>query len=145
MTAAGSLPAAEPMSAGDDRLTVLYDAGCDVCRHTAHVLRTLDARRRLHLRPLQAFADEGPDDPPLAALLARLHARDRDGTWFAGGRAVTRIATELPLLAPLGTVGRVPAVEPVVEAAYRFVADHRGAVGRLLRLGGCPFEGDPPR
>jgi predicted DCC family thiol-disulfide oxidoreductase YuxK len=132
------------MTADGYPLTVLYDADCDVCRHTAHVLRTLDGRRRLRLRPLQGFAAEDSDAPAPSALLARLHARDRDGAWFAGGRAVTRIAAEIPLLAPLGAVGRIPAVEPVLESAYRLVADHRSAIGRWLRLDGCRFEPDPP-
>jgi hypothetical protein len=70
--------------------------------------------------------------------------RDPDGAWFAGGRAVTQIAAVIPLLAALGTIGRFPAVEPVVESAYRFVAEHRTAVGRWLRLERCPFEPDPP-
>lgn len=131
--------------AGDERLTMLFDAGCHVCRHTAHVLRALDVRRRLRLRPLQAFADEGADVPSRAELLVRLHVRDVDGTWYAGGPAVTRIAAEIPLLAPLGVVGRLPAVEPLVETAYRFVANRRGAIGHWLRVDGCPFEGDPPR
>ena len=126
-------------------LTVLYDAECDFCRHTAHVLRTLDARRRLHLRPLQEFVADDSLAPPLASLLARLHVRDGDGTWFAGGLAVTRIAAEIPLLSPLGIVGRVPGIEMGVDAAYRFVADHRDVVGRWLKVEGCPFVPDPPR
>ena len=132
------------MTADADRLTVLYDADCDVCRHTAHVLRTLDARRRLRFRPLQESAFEGSGAPSMAALRDRLHVRDAEGRWFAGGRAFTRMAAEIPLLVPLGVFGTIPGVEPVVEAAYRFVADRRSVIGRRLHLGSCRFEPDPP-
>ena len=68
--------------------------------------------------------------PPMAALSERLHVRDADGAWLAGGRAVTRLAAEIPPLAPLGLVGSLPGLQLAVEAAYRVVADHRGTIGR---------------
>jgi predicted DCC family thiol-disulfide oxidoreductase YuxK len=121
-------------------LTVLYDADCDFCRHTAHVLRALDARRRLRFLPLQTAS--GPDVPRLGVLLERMHVRDERGSWFAGGDAMVRIAAEIPSLVPLAVAGRLPGAGALVEAVYRVVAAHRGSASRLLRLDRCRFEPD---
>ena len=124
-------------------LTVLYDANCQFCRHTCHVLRTLDGGRRLRFRPLQAFVAATADDPTPALLLDRLHAHDDRG-WSAGGAAMLRIAAEIPALKPLAVVGRLPGTDALVDAVYQLVADHRGTISRLLRLDRCRFRPDPP-
>lgn len=125
-------------------LTVLYDADCDFCRHSSHVLHSLDSRGRLRFTPLQSFAATEAGDPSLAALSDRLHVRDDDGSWASGGGAMIRLAAEIPLLAPLALVGGLPGVEVLVDAGYRLVADHRGAISRWLRLDRCRFEPGRP-
>ena len=123
-------------------LTVLYDAECDFCRHTAHVLRTIDSGRRLRFVPLQTYAGPVAGMPPRADLLERLHVVDAGGTWSSGGSAMTRIAAEIPALAPLSFVGRLPIVSAFVDTAYRLVAARRPAISRWMRLDRCHFEPD---
>lgn len=136
-----------PPSASRDRparLTVLYDADCGVCRHTARTLHALDARRRLRFTPLQAFVVASATDPDRQALLARLHVRDARGRWYSGGSAARRIAEVIPALLPLGVVAHLPGAERLADAAYELVARNRQALSRWLRLDACRFEPEPP-
>ena len=121
--------------AGHDRLTVLYDAECGVCRLTVRALRTLDWRRRLAFMPLQRFVGMAPGDPTRRRLRWALHVRDGQGRWFRAGDAMLRIASELPVLVPLSVIGRLPGMSRPVEAAYRAVAANRHAISRILRIG----------
>ncbi len=117
------------------RLTVLYDADCGVCTHTARLLARVDSRHRLRLVPLQAAALPGL--PPREVLMRELHAVDGLGRTFAGGAAAAEIARRVPLLWPLGVVARLPLAMPVIDALYRVVADNRQHISRLLRLDVC--------
>jgi len=105
-------------------LTVLYDGDCDVCTRTARRLEHLDRRRRrLRLVPLQ-----DTDPPPgttRADLERELHAVDRDGAVSAGWEAVVAIAREVPLLAWLPPLSRVPGVSWLGRRWYRRVAARR--------------------
>lgn len=134
-------------SASPDRraqLTVLYDADCGVCRHTARTLRTLDTGGRLRFTPLQGFVAASAADPDRQALLARLHVRDARGRWYSGGRAARRIAEVIPALLPLGLVARLPGAGRVTDAAYDLVARNRQSLSRWLRLDACRFDPGPP-
>lgn len=122
------------MTADRDRLTVLYDAECGVCRLTVRALRTLDWRGRLAFMPLQRFTGSAPGDPTRRRLLWALHVRDGRGRWYRAGDAMLRIASELPVLVPLSIIGRLPGMSRPVEVAYRLVADNRHVISRLLRI-----------
>jgi predicted DCC family thiol-disulfide oxidoreductase YuxK len=120
------------VTADRDRLTVLYDADCGVCRLTVRTLRKLDWRRRLTFMPLQRFTGSAPGDPTRRRLLWALHVRDGRGRWYRAGDAMLRIASELPVLVPLSIVGRLPGMGGPVDVAYRLVADNRQAISRVL-------------
>jgi predicted DCC family thiol-disulfide oxidoreductase YuxK len=137
-------PARPPPRRGP-QLTVLYDADCGVCRHTARTLRALDARGRLRFAPLQGFTPASDADPDLDQLLARLHVRDAEGRWSSGGGAMLRIAEMIPLLFPLAVIARLPGAERVTEAAYEVVARNRRALSGWLRLDACRFDPERPR
>jgi predicted DCC family thiol-disulfide oxidoreductase YuxK len=124
-------------------LTVLYDADCGICRHTARTLRALDRDRQLRLAPLQDYAPRRADDPSIPDLLARLHVHDDRGTWASGGAAFLRVAAQLPLLRPLAIAGRLPGAGMVVEAAYDLVAGHRQQISRWLDLDHCQHRPRP--
>ena len=127
------------MTTPADRLSVLYDADCGVCRLTARALALLDWRGRLDIRPLQRFA--GPaGSPSRVALLTSLHARDERGRWFAGGDAALRIARSVPVLSPLWLAGRLPFGHRLADVAYRLVASHRHELSRALRVDRRSFE-----
>jgi predicted DCC family thiol-disulfide oxidoreductase YuxK len=113
---------------------VIYDGDCPVCRLTIRALRILDWRACLEFRPLQQFRPRSPDDPSRRELIRALHVRDSHGRWHHGGDAALWIAGVVPVLVPLSLVGRLPGLHGPVESAYRLVADHRHAIGRLLGI-----------
>jgi predicted DCC family thiol-disulfide oxidoreductase YuxK len=129
------------MPARRDRLTVLYDAECGVCRLTVRALRMLDWNRRLELVALQRFVRSASDDPTRRRLLWALHVRDARGRWFRAGDAMLRIAAVIPLLVPLSVIGRLPGMSRPIEAAYRLVADNRHAISRILDAIASPLRG----
>ena len=115
-------------------LSVIYDGSCPVCRLTVRALRILDWRDRLEFTPLQRFQPHSSGDPSRRELNRALHVRDMGGRWHRGGEATLRIAGAVPILVPLSLLGRLPGLHGPVEAAYRLVADHRHAIGRLLGI-----------
>ena len=115
-------------------LTVLYDADCGVCRLTVRVLERLDWRRRLEVVTLQGFVRSADGDPTRRELRSALHVRDEGGRWERGGRAALRIATVIPVLAPLALVGRAPGMQGLVERAYVLVARNRRLISRVLGI-----------
>jgi predicted DCC family thiol-disulfide oxidoreductase YuxK len=135
---------ASPSPDGQEQLTVLYDADCGVCRHTARTLRALDTRGRLRFMPLQGFVAASTADPEPHELMAHLHVRDAHGRWSRGGSAAVRIAEVIPALFPLAIVARLPGAERLAEAAYELVARNRHALSRWLRLDACHFDPQPP-
>jgi predicted DCC family thiol-disulfide oxidoreductase YuxK len=125
------------MSARALPLVVFYDADCGFCSHSAAVLSKLDRRGRLDLMPLDDAASAFHDAPPQEQLMELMHVRDASGQWFVGGRAWLRITDELPLLRPLGWIGRLPLVRHLVDPVYALVARNRHNLSRLLGDDAC--------
>ena len=124
-------------------LTVYYDAKCPVCVLAMRVARRLDRNRRLRLVSLQHAAEDRASDvkrPTRRRLRAVLHVVDEQGRWFSGGEAMLQIADRIAILRPLALVGRLPVINRSVEPAYRFIANNRHRISRLLRLEGRAFN-----
>jgi predicted DCC family thiol-disulfide oxidoreductase YuxK len=118
---------------------VIYDGDCGFCRWSLALLLCWDrvrGGRRSHqplsLRPLPLRTGEAED------LLADLSEEQRDASWhlvvdgtrFSAGAALAPALRRLP-------GGRVPAAlfarfPAATERAYRWVADHRGVLGRFV-------------
>jgi predicted DCC family thiol-disulfide oxidoreductase YuxK len=73
----------------------------------------------------------GPMDE--GTRMASWHLVTADGRVESAGRGVAPLLRLLPGGGPLARVAA--AVQPATDAAYRFVADHRSALGRLLPEG----------
>lgn len=125
-----------------DRATVLYDAACGLCRWSAERLRRWDRGRRLCFVPLQT--------PEAARLLPDLSPEDRLASWHvaeggrvtSGGAAVPEVLRLLPGGAPLAALAaRFPGG---TDRAYRWVADHRDRIGRLLGPTACAVDPSRP-
>lgn len=111
---------------------VLYDRDCGFCRWSLDKVLAWD-RRRL-LRPVAIQSEEGQ------RLLAPVPAERRLDSWHlvtdgeirSAGAAAPPLFAVLPGGRPIAAVlGRFPAA---TERAYRWVADHRGPLARLLRI-----------
>jgi predicted DCC family thiol-disulfide oxidoreductase YuxK len=139
------------------RATVIYDADCGFCKVCLAVLLVWDRggkrRSRRHpgaLRSMTADAarleSTGRALRPLPLgtheadrLLAALTVEDRNASWHlidGNGRRHTAGAALAPALSVL-PAGRFPAalvarMPRITERGYRWVADHRGLLGRFV-------------
>ncbi|MEM0984872.1 MAG: DUF393 domain-containing protein [Pseudomonadota bacterium] len=100
-------------------VTVWFDGACPLCRREIGLLRRLDRRGRL------AFIDVAPDDAaeycPIdrRELLARFHAQEAGRPMVSGAAAFAAVYRQIPWLAPVGHLLRIPPVLWVAERAYR--------------------------
>lgn len=112
-------------------VTVWFDGACPLCRREIGFLRRLDARGRLE------FIDVAPDNAveacPIdrADLLARFHAQERGKDIVSGAAAFAAVYRQVPLLAPLGHLLRLPPMLWVAERAYRAFLRIRPRLQRL--------------
>jgi predicted DCC family thiol-disulfide oxidoreductase YuxK len=112
--------------------SLLYDDDCGFCRWSLHLILRWDRHGRL--RPVAIQSEEG------ARLLADLSEEERlasfhlvapDGSLASAGAAAVPLARLLPGGRPLAALfGAFPRA---TDGAYRWVADHRTALGRVLR------------
>jgi predicted DCC family thiol-disulfide oxidoreductase YuxK len=127
--ATGSAAARQPGQA--PAWTVIYDADCGFCRWSLGRVLALDSRRLL--RPVELGTAEAN------ARLADLTAEERATSWHLvspDGRRASAGAAVAPLFRML-RYGRLPAavlahMPTVTERGYRWVADHRSWLGRLI-------------
>jgi predicted DCC family thiol-disulfide oxidoreductase YuxK len=123
------------MSAG----TVCYDEDCGLCRWGARRLRRWDRHARLRFVALgDAAADELLHELSPDRRRSSWHLVAPDGRVSSGGAAVPRVLELLPGGRPLAAVAdRFPGV---TEQAYRWVADRRERIGRLLGQETCAAD-----
>ena len=116
---------------GQKAWTVLYDAECGFCAWVLAGLLTWD-RARL-LRPIALQRSEASHllaDVQPAERMASWHLISPTGARHSGGAAVVQVLRLLP-------GGRMPAVAfarfpKFTEKAYRWVAEHRSQLSRLI-------------
>jgi predicted DCC family thiol-disulfide oxidoreductase YuxK len=113
----------------------LYDEDCGFCRWAVAKVAAWDRDARLRLVPLQdtAEADRLLAPMDMETRMASWHLVTGGGVVHSAGRGVAPL---LRLLPGGGAAARVvEATQPVADAAYRFVAGHRSAFGRLVTRG----------
>jgi predicted DCC family thiol-disulfide oxidoreductase YuxK len=110
--------------------TVIYDADCGFCRWSLALLLTVD---RGKLRPLPLGT------PEANSLLSDLTVEQRKASWHLVNDTGRRNSAGAALAPALELVpgGRVPGAllhrtPHLTERAYRWVADHRGLLGRFV-------------
>lgn len=114
-----------------EQLLVLYDADCGFCAWCVGWLLRWD--RRLRLRPVAIDSELG--ERLLSGLtederLKSWHVCDEHGLLASGGPALAPVLGRLPGGgAPAAVLRRCPTT---VARAYRWVAQHRVALGRLV-------------
>ena len=116
-------------------LTVLYDADCGVCTHTARALSHLDSRRQLQLVSIQEAALASM--PSRNELLASLSAVDAAGRWYVGVAALVQICRRIAVLWPIIGAASLPFGMPVLGFYYRTVQNNRQLISRVLGLKVC--------
>ncbi len=115
-----------------EKLVVLYDGNCKLCRRTMALFVTLDWLDSL--KPVSAFdrrrfTDLGLGHLEDAALMTDMHAAERGAkaAWRVtrGFEAYQRIAWRVPLLWPTLPLVYLPPVVAIGNRVYRRVADTR--------------------
>ena len=120
------------MAPAAQRLAVLYDRDCGFCKWALDKILAWDRRQRL--RPVAIQSDEGQH------LLAAIPPERRLESWHlvrhgevrSAGAAAPQLFDALPGGRPLAALLR--AFPRLTERAYRWVADHRALLARLLRI-----------
>jgi predicted DCC family thiol-disulfide oxidoreductase YuxK len=114
------------------RLAVLYDRDCGFCKWALDKILAWDRRHRL--RPVAIQSDEGQH------LLAAIAPERRLESWHlvthgevrSAGAAAPQLFEALPGGRPLAALLR--SFPRLTERAYRWVAEHRALLARLLRV-----------
>ena len=117
-----------------DTPLLIYDGGCAFCRFWVEYWRDRTGEAVLYA-PYQDVAELFPDIP-IDRFRAAAQFRDADGKFSSGAEAVFRTLACAPGAHrrwPLWAYERVPLFGWVSEAAYRWVARHRGGLYRVTR------------
>jgi len=97
------------------QVTVWFDSGCPLCVREIALMRRLDKRGAIDFIDLHSTACCPVDRE---TLLARLHARDTDGSLLSGAAAFAAMWRAVPLLRPLGLAARWRQLLAALELAY---------------------------
>jgi len=124
------------------RAVILFDDDCGYCRWSLSKILAWD--RHSHLRPVALQSPEADDllmgiDPD--RKMASWHLVTPDGRTYSAGGAVSHLARLLPAGAPIALLVR--AFPRTTDRCYRWVARHRGRLGRALGERAC--AADPGR
>ena len=114
------------------QLVVLFDGECPLCRRTVRRIRALDWRHRLRFVDATHAEARERIAPGLteAAVLVQMYVVDERGARYAGFEAALQIARVVPLMWPLGIIGRLPGIRALGHLVYRTIAANRVRRGR---------------
>lgn len=119
---------------------VLYDLDCGFCRWTLDWALKRDRDHVLEAHPIQSpRGDELLADLTPEERLRSAHVVHEDGRRESAGAAVRAVLEVLPSARPLAWLANLS--PRATEAGYRFVANHRGFFGKLVRGGSAPRPG----
>jgi predicted DCC family thiol-disulfide oxidoreductase YuxK len=119
------------MTFANPRWTVLYDPDCGFCKWTMTLVLARDPEHRL--RPLALGTPEADDllsDLTPEQRMASWHLIDPDGERISAGAAAAPLLRALGRGEPLARL--LEAFPRVTERSYRWVADHRSQLSRLI-------------
>jgi len=121
-----------------ERAVILFDDDCGFCGWSLSKILTWD--RHGHLRPVALQSPEAEDllmgmDPE--RKMASWHLVTPDGRTYSGGGAVSHLARLLPAGAPIALL--VSTFPRTTDRSYRWVARHRGRLGRALGERACEW------
>jgi alginate O-acetyltransferase complex protein AlgI len=113
---------------------VLYDGECSICRRAAHRLAPVLKPYRFTFAPLQTPWVQIRLGLASGTPLTEMALLTDDGRAFGGAEAIVEIARRIWWAWPLFAFARLPGVQPVLDAAYRFIAIHRNCSNGACRL-----------
>jgi len=118
------------------RLLVYIDGQCPMCLAGAKRLEQFDKNGSLQIVDLHGtrWAEHAADRFSPEDLFDLMRVQLPDGTWRSGYFAWAAVFEELPSLHALGLLMRFPLLYGLGPSIYRWVADHRIVISRVLGL-----------
>jgi len=109
------------------KLAVLYDGGCEMCRHVAAGILRYDNTESLELFDANDLAARGHfPELKLEDLLYELHVIDDRGRVYRGARAVNEILRrQAGLRSMLAYLWYVPGYAWIADLQYKVIAGNR--------------------
>ena len=104
---------------------VFFDGDCEVCQSLARRFRSTLEKRGFGLAPLQDPRVAALLALPASALLQEMRVLTPAGEVLGGAQAITFLAGKIWWAWPLHAVARVPGMQSLLRAGYRWFADHR--------------------
>ena len=121
-----------PSQASCDRLTVMFDGACPLCRREIGMYQSLEPLQAVQwLDVSEAQAGLTPEEQ--ARLMARFHVRLTDSRMLSGAAAFVELWLTMPGWRWLGRIGRLPGVTPLLEFAYRGFLHLRPYLQKAMR------------
>ncbi|MDX5393190.1 MAG: DUF393 domain-containing protein [Caulobacteraceae bacterium] len=114
------------------KVTAWYDGACPLCRREIGLLRACDREGAIDLVDV-AEGDSSDAPRPREDLLARFHARDRQGRLVSGAEAFLVVWGATPGLRWLEGLRRIRPLVLVLEGAYRIFLHLRPRLQSLAR------------
>lgn len=117
-------------------VTVYYDAACPFCVASMERVKRLDRAGRIEFVDLntpEALAAAAPRFDA-AALAEQMHVRMPNGTWRIGYEGWAHMMGALPGFAALAWLMKLPPVAQIGRPLYRWFAQRRYLVSKLLGL-----------
>jgi|SRR5687767_9631064 predicted DCC family thiol-disulfide oxidoreductase YuxK len=124
-------------------MTVLFDGGCPLCRRTVRVLRRIDWLDRLRFVDATDAPSRERVAPGLseAAVMVEMYVVDHHGRRYGGYEGYLQLARVVPLMWPLGVIGRLPGIRQIGHATYQVIAANRVRRGRCTDDVCAPVSG----
>ncbi len=119
-------------TANNDRLVVLYDGACPLCRREIGIYRDLTPDRPIEFCDVSDQGNALPTDSTREQLLARFHVQHSDGRLESGAQAFIALWERLPYWRWLARVARLPRVATLMEIAYRGFLRFRPGIQRWV-------------
>jgi predicted DCC family thiol-disulfide oxidoreductase YuxK len=119
---------------------VFFDRDCRVCTSLARRFQRPLAARGFGLAALQDPRAQALLNLPPADLLREMRVAAAGGEIYGGAAAVIYLARQIWWAWPLYAAAKLPAVTFLLQAGYRWFADHRTCAN-----GVCSLSGDRER
>ena len=121
-----------PSPASCDRLTVMFDGACPLCRREIGMYQSLEPLQAVQwLDVSEAQAGLAPEEQ--ARLMARFHVQLADGRMLSGAAAFVELWLTMPGWRWLGRIGRLPGVTSILELTYRGFLHLRPHLQKVMR------------
>lgn len=116
-------------------LTALYDGYCAICQTTLAIITALDWFKRVKFVDLHSpDVDTRFSQFTHEELMGQIHVIDDQGRVFAGFDGTKRLLKAVPLGFPFWLILQLPGMDRVGKRVYGWIARHRYAINRFLRM-----------